>query len=303
MLPRRFWETQQSFEGHADRSLERPDSATPLPKCLLQSQEETRHQCQRPLIYIKARGAQTPKFDRGLRSDLPVPRKSLPFDRCERNFIVKTDADLKIDVTAELGWDPAVKSTAIGVAVKNGMVTLRGHLETFAEKHAAARALRRVAGVRAIALELDVKLAPDHKRSDTDIASGAEEALQWNTLVPRQKIRLTVDHGWVTLQGEVEWDYQRHSAEKAIRPLMGVMGISNEVTLRTRPKAANLSHRIEEALTRQALREAKHIQVDVDGTTVKLSGTVHSWQERDAAQGVAWSAPGVHTVINELWVG
>ena len=216
---------------------------------------------------------------------------------------MKTDADLKKDVTAELAWDPAVKSTAIGVAVKDGVVTLTGHLETFADKHAAARALRRVAGVKAIALELDVKLSLDHKRSDTDIAASAEEALQWNTLVPLERIRLTVDHGWVTLQGEVEWDYQRHSAEKAIRPLMGVVGISNEVTLRAGPKAANLSHKIEEALARQALREAKHIQVGVNGTTVTLSGKVHSWQERDAAQGVAWSAPGVHAVINELHVG
>ncbi len=216
---------------------------------------------------------------------------------------MKTDADLKKDVTDELAWDPTVESTAIGVAVKDGVVSLSGHLATFADKHAAARALRRVAGVKAIALELDGKPSQDHKRSDTDIAPGAERTLQWNTLVPLEKIRLTVDHGWVTLQGEVEWDYQRHSAEKAIRPLMGVVGISNEVTLRTRPKAANLSRKIEEALTRQALREAKHIQVDVDRTTVKLSGTVHSWQERDAAQGVAWSAPGVHAVINELRVG
>ena len=216
---------------------------------------------------------------------------------------MKTDADLKRDATAELAWDPAVKSTAIGVAVKDGVVTLSGHLDTFADKHAAALALRRVAGVKAIALELDVKLAPDHKRSDTDIAAVAEAALKWNTLVPQGKILLTVDDGWITLQGEVEWDYQRHSAAKAMRPLMGVVGISNEVTLSARPKAANLSHKIEEALTRQASREGKRIQVDVDGTTVKLSGTVHSWQERDAAQGVAWSAPGVHVVINELRVG
>ena len=200
---------------------------------------------------------------------------------------MKTDADLKRDVTAELAWDPAVKSTAIGVAVKDGVVTLSGHLETFAEKHAAERALGRVAGVRAIALELDVKLSFDHKRSDTDIAVSAEQALKWSTLVPVEAIRLTVDHGSVTLQGEVEWDYQRRSAEKAIRPLMGVVGISNEITLRVRPRATDLSRKIQEALTRQALREAKHIQVDVDGTTVKLSGTVHSWQERAAAQGVA----------------
>lgn len=216
---------------------------------------------------------------------------------------MKTDADLQRDVTAELAWDPSVKSTSIGVAVKDGVVTLTGHLGTFADKHAAARALRRVDGVKAIALELDVKLSADHVRSDTDIAAIAQEALQWNTLVPLAKIRLTVDHGWVTLHGEVEWDYQRHSAEKAIRPLMGVVGISNEVTLRASPKVAGLSRKIAEALTRQAVREAKHIQVDVDGTTVTLTGTVHSWQERAAAQGVAWSAPGVHAVVNELRVG
>ena len=215
---------------------------------------------------------------------------------------MKTDADLKRDVTAELAWDPAVKATAIGVAVKDGVVTLTGHLETFAEKHAAERALRRVAGVKAIALELDVKLSFDHKRSDTDIAVSAEQALKWSTLVPVEAIRLTVDHGSVTLQGEVEWDYQRRSAEKAIRPLMGVVGISNELTLRVRPRATDLSLKIRDALTRQALREAKHIQVDVDGTTVKLSGTVHSWQEREAAQGVAWSAPGVQVIVNELRV-
>ena len=215
---------------------------------------------------------------------------------------MKTDADLKRDVTAELAWDPAVRATAIGVAVKDGVVTLSGHLETFAEKYAANRALERVAGVKAIALQLAVKLSFDHKRSDTDIAVSAEQALKWSTLVPVEAIRLTVDHGSVTLQGEVEWDYQRRSAEKAIRPLMGVVGISNEIRLRVRPRATDLSRKIQEALTRQALREAKHIQVDVDGTTVKLSGTVHSWQERAAAQGVAWAAPGVDAVVNELRV-
>ncbi|HEX5685138.1 MAG TPA: BON domain-containing protein [Ideonella sp.] len=216
---------------------------------------------------------------------------------------MKTDAELKRDVADELAWDPAVKSNAIGVAVKDGVVTLTGHLDTFVEKHAAARAVRRVEGVKAIALELDVKLEPSHRRSDTDIAASAEQALKWNVMVPNDSIRLTVDHGWVTLQGEVDWDFQRHSIEKAIRPLMGVVGISNEMKLRTQPKAANLSRKIEEALTRQAIREAKHIQVSVDGNTVKLTGTVHSWQERDAAQGVAWSAPGVRVVLNELRIG
>jgi osmotically-inducible protein OsmY len=216
---------------------------------------------------------------------------------------MKTDADLKRDVSDELAWDPSVDSTAIGVAVKDGVVTLTGHIDTFAQKHAVARAVRRVAHVKAIALELDVRLAPDHKRSDTDIAASAEQALKWNTLVPSDTIKLTVDHGWITLRGEVDWDFQRRTVEKAIRPLMGVVGISNEITLRIRPLAGNLSRRIEEALTRQAIREAKHIQVSVDGSTVKLTGTVHSWQERDAAQGVAWTAPGVRAVINELKLG
>lgn len=216
---------------------------------------------------------------------------------------MKTDADLKRDVMAELAWDPAVKSNLIGVAVKDGVVTLTGHIETFAEKHAVSRAVQRVAGVKAIALELDVKIAPDHKRSDTEIATNAELALQWNALLSPNAVRLSVDHGWVTLRGEVEWDYQRKSAETAIRPLMGVVGISNDITLRVKPQAADLSHRIEEALTRQALREAKRVQVSVEGNTVKLNGTVNSWQERNAIQGVAWSAPGVRTVVNELRLG
>ena len=157
--------------------------------------------------------------------------------------------------------------------------------------------------MKAIALELDVKLSPDHQRSDTDIAAGAKEALKWNTLVPLEGIRLTVDHGWVTLQGDVEWDYQRRSVEKVIRPMMGVVGISHEITLRAGPQATDLSLKIEQALTRQATREGEHIHIDVKGTTEKLSGTVHSWQERSSAQGVAWSAPGVPAVINDLRVG
>lgn len=212
------------------------------------------------------------------------------------------DTDLKRTVEAELAWDPSVKATSIGVAVSNGVVTLTGHLDTFAEKHAAARAVRRVAGVKAIALEIDVKLAPDHQRSDTDIAANAEEALKWNTQVPLKAIKLTVDHGWVTLQGEVDWDYQRRAVEKAIRPLMGVVGISNAIMLRATPRATDLSRKIEQALKRQASREAGRIHVTVNGNTVNLTGTVHSWHERDAAQGVAWSAPGVAQVVNELQV-
>jgi osmotically-inducible protein OsmY len=213
---------------------------------------------------------------------------------------MKTDSDLKRDVAAELSWDPAVQATAIGVAVKDGVVTLTGHLDTYAEKEATLRAVRRVGGVKAIAIEIDVKLSAQHLRSDTDIAASAEQALKWNTSVPVDAIRMTIDHGWITLQGEVEWEFQRRSVEQAIRPLMGVVGISDEIRLRARPQTADLAKKIEEALTRQALREARQIHVAVDGTTVRLTGTVHSWHERDAVQGIAWSAPGVRAVINEL---
>ncbi|MBA3623063.1 MAG: BON domain-containing protein [Methylibium sp.] len=215
---------------------------------------------------------------------------------------MKTDADLKRDVEAELAWDPTVRSTAVGVAVKDGVVTMTGHLDTFAEKHAVERALRRVAGVKAIALELDVKLSLDHQRSDTDIANAAELALKWNTLVPVDQIRVVVDKGWISLQGEVEWDHQRRSVEKAIRPLMGVHGISNEITLKPKTAPADVARHIKAALMRQAEREAKHMDITVDGATVTLRGQVNSWHERFAAQGAAWQAPGVRTVINELKV-
>ncbi len=214
----------------------------------------------------------------------------------------RTDTALKASVLAELTWDPAVKETSIGVAVKDGVVTLTGHLDTYAEKEAALRAVRRVTGVRAIAVEIDVKLSPDHVRSDTDIATGIEVALKWHTSIPDDAVRVQVEHGWVTLQGEVEWDFQRRSAEGAVRVLKGVVGISNEIKLRPKPQVADVSRRIEDALRRQALRDAQRIHISLDGSTVKLTGQVHSWQERQAAQGVAWSAPGVRAVINELEV-
>lgn len=215
---------------------------------------------------------------------------------------MKTDADLKRDIEDELEWDPAVRAAAIGVAVKDGVATLTGHIETYAEKHAAEKAVRRVAGVKAIALELDVRLSPEHRRSDTDIALAAEQSLKWNTLVP-DKIRLTVEKGWITLRGEVEWDFQRRSAENAVRSLTGVVGISNQVTLKPAPvKAEDLQTRIADALKRQVEREIDNIEIRVDGSTVTLRGHVNSWHERDAAGGAAWSAPGVLVVVNELRV-
>lgn len=215
---------------------------------------------------------------------------------------MKTDAQLKRDVESELDWDAAVNAANVGVAVKAGIVTLTGHLDTFAEKFAVERAVQRVAGVQAMALELDVKLAPDHVRSDTDIAAAAESALKWHALVPADRITVTVEKGWITLGGEVDWEYQRRHAESAVRPLTGVVGVSNGIALKPRVSPSHIADRIREALTRQAEREANKIDVSVSGSTVTLRGAVHSWTERAAAQGAAWSAPGITIVNNEIKV-
>jgi osmotically-inducible protein OsmY len=215
---------------------------------------------------------------------------------------MKTDAQLKADVTNELQWDPAVNATTVGVAVRNGVVTLTGHLQTYAEKFAVERAVQRVQGVRATALELDVKLAPGHQRSDTEIAQAVEAALHWHALVDAEKLRVKVERGWVTLSGELDWDYQRSAADKAVRQLMGVVGVSNGITLKPRTTPADVKQRIQEALKRQVSREAQHLEVLVSGGQVTLHGKVHSWAERAAAQGAVWAAPGVTQVVNHLAV-
>jgi len=205
-------------------------------------------------------------------------------------------------VTAELEWEPSINASEVGVAVKDAVVTLTGHLNTFAEKYAIERAVQRVAGVRAIAVEIDVKLDPGHKRSDSEIAAAVESALKWHSLVPADRIQVKVDRGWVTLKGEVDWNYQRESAENAVRPLTGVVGVSNAITLKVTTTPANVSNRIREALERHAQHEARHIEVIVNGAAVTLRGNVDSWGERTAAYGAAWSAPGVLSVINEIKV-
>lgn len=215
---------------------------------------------------------------------------------------MKTDARLKKDVEAELEWEPAVDAAHIGVAVKDGVVTLTGHLETFAEKYVAERAVRRVAGVRAIAEEIDVKLARGHLRSDSDIAQAIEGAFSWHTLIPSDHIQVKVEQGWVTLTGEVNWDYQRRVAEQTVRPINGVRGVTNSIALKTTSTPNNITERIGRALSRQAEREARAIEVTVNGTTATLRGQVHSWAERNAAQGAAFSAPGITSVLNELKV-
>lgn len=215
---------------------------------------------------------------------------------------MKSDADLKRDVIEELAWDPAVDATAIGVAVKDGVVTLSGQLDSLARKFAVERALHRVAGVHAIAMELDVKLASEHRRTDAEIAAAAELALRWNSLVPAEGVRVTVERGAISLTGEVEWDYQRQAAFKAVRHLVGVTAVRNDILIKPSITRAHVARSIEQALARQAGREAARIGITVADGTVTLRGTVHSLAERKAAQGAAFAAAGVRAVVNELRV-
>jgi osmotically-inducible protein OsmY len=215
---------------------------------------------------------------------------------------MKTDMQLKADVMAELAWDPSINAAGIGVIAKDGVVTLTGHLDNFAEKHAAERAVRRLAGVRGIAVELDVTLSPDHKRTDSEIAQAALSTLRWHALVPEELIKVEVEDGWVTLTGQVDSRFQLTSAEQGIRTLIGVRGLTNNITVKPRASVKDISAEIAAALTRQAQREASHIKVDVDGGVVTLTGNVHSLVEHDAAVGSAWATRGVGRVVDRLEV-
>lgn len=215
---------------------------------------------------------------------------------------MKTDSQLKNDITTEIEWDPAIHANRIGVAVDQGIVTLTGHLDTFAEKFAVEKAVARVQGVKSIAVELDVKLEPGHKRSDSEIAAAAETALKWHSQVPDDRVQVRVEKGWITLKGEVDWDYQRQSAEVAVRLLTGVVGVSNGITLKVFAVPANVATRIRDAFKRYAENEANRIDIEVQGPVVTLRGKVDSLAQRNAAFGAAWSAPGISRVVNEITV-
>ena len=215
---------------------------------------------------------------------------------------MKTDMELKKDVTAELSWDPLGPETRVGVAVSDGVVTLTGHLDTYAQKVATRRAVDRVGGVKAVAMELDVVPLGEHQRSDTEIAAAVQHAVGWNTSLPKDRIKVTVEKGWVTLGGDLDWDFQRRALERLVRPLKGVIGLIDNIALKPSVAPADLSTRIQDALTRQAARDARRIEVTTEGATVNLRGRVHSWAERSAAEGAAWSAPGVSRVNNHLTI-
>jgi osmotically-inducible protein OsmY len=216
---------------------------------------------------------------------------------------MKTDFQIKADVTAELAADSSIDASVIGVMVHQGLVTLTGHLDSYAVKHAVERAVRRVSGVRGIALELGVKLAPEHQRSDSEIAEAAMAALRWHSLVPDDRVKVEVEAGQVTLTGQVDWPYQFSSAEQCVRPLLGVRSVKNLVTIKPRVRGKDIAGQITSALTRHAAREAGHIDVEVEGSVVTLSGRVDSLAEHDAAVGAAFGTRGVSTVVDKLEVG
>lgn len=231
---------------------------------------------------------------------------------------MKTDAQLQTDVLAELHWDPSINAAQIGVEVRNGVVTLTGEVSSFAEKWDLERIAQRVAGVMALAIDIDVMLPGLSQRNDADIARAAENVLQWMTFSPSSPIKVMVEGGWVTLSGHVDWEYQRQAAHGAVRHLMGVKGVSDEIVIKEVqlskkvPAAVDVTVKtpelrssavkadIEAALQRRARNDSKNITVAVDGTVVTLSGAVHTWSERELARQSAWGTPGVMRVVDNM---
>jgi len=215
---------------------------------------------------------------------------------------MKTDTQLRHDVEAQLDWDPRFDSQGIGVAVKNGVVALSGHVNSYADRWAAQDATQSVAGVKAIANELAVNLSSDATRSDPEIAEAALHALNANVSVPGTGIKVVVHDGWVTLSGEVSFWFQRDAAERAITHLRGVKGLANDITIKPQASVTNIKAKIEDAFRRHASLDAQKIRVETAGGTVTLEGEVNSWQERQHAEAAAWAAPGVSMVMDHLSV-
>ena len=213
-----------------------------------------------------------------------------------------TDRQLQQNVLSELDWDPSIDGTDIGVTVDNGIVTLRGDVKTFAEKAAAERVTLRVYGVKAVANDVNVRVVHDATHTDGDIAAAAVDALGWHAMVPKNKVIVTVNNGFITLTGELEWNFQREAAAHAVRNLLGVIGVSNLVTLRPHVKEVEVEAKIEAALKRSAEIDARRIHVHALDGKVTLSGNVRSATERREAGLAAWAAPGVREVENHVVV-
>lgn len=212
------------------------------------------------------------------------------------------DRELKLHVEDELYLEPSLDAAAIGVAVADAMVTLSGKVQSYTEKQTAERAVTRIRGVRALINELEVELPAESERRDEDIARTATSALVWHSSLPKHRIHVQVSHGWITLSGEVDWHFERMAAERAVRDLMGVRGVSNQITVNTHALKAEIRDRIHEALRRNAVLNAHGIQVTLEGNRAVLTGVVQTLSRRKEAERAAWSVPGIIEVENNIRV-
>jgi osmotically-inducible protein OsmY len=213
---------------------------------------------------------------------------------------MKTDHQLKQDVTTELIFEPSVVEAHIGVSAKDGIVTLSGHVPSLGEKYGAEKAAKRISGVRAVANELEVHLPSSARRSDSDIAAACVAALRASTTVPDTKLKVLVSDGWVTLEGKLEWQYQKAAAEHALKYLVGIRGVSNSIEVKPIATSGDVKAKIEAAFKRSAEIDADRIEVETKDGKVTLRGKVHTWLESNEALNAAWSAPGVTVVENHL---
>ena len=215
---------------------------------------------------------------------------------------MKTDLELQHDVMEELKWEPFLKSSEIGVAVNEGVVTLSGCVDNYGKKKSAENAALRVAGVKAVAEDIVVKLGTSDQKSDTEVAQAVLNALKWHSAVQEDKIKVKVDNGWVTFDGEVDWTFQKDAVRLMVENLVGVKGISNLITLSPKVSVRDVKKEINAAFHRSATIDSNNIIIENIGNKVTLRGTVRSYAEKQDAERAVWSAPGVTTIDNRLEV-